>query len=210
MQRKKKWKKILNQNKKDLIDYVKGAQCNIFRFKQIVRFGFILSLGGIFFAIVRQLMYPEQWKWFWPLLIGYLIPPAGKESIIPLGINRGIPVVVWGISIWAFDLMVCGAIVTNWWIVRIIISHVKIVEKWTKKIEQKVQKIQKKKYGKFLPLALLLFMLFPLQGSGAITTSFLGSWLGFSNRATFLTVAVGSALSITVIILIVIGVISIF
>ena len=198
---KKALQERLTEARINLIKYVQGAEYNIFRVKQIARFGIVLTAGGLFFVFMHYFLTSDQWKWFWPLLTAYFVPPAGKETIIPLGINRGIPFQIWGLSIWAFDLMVAGAILTNWWVVKIIIKYVKIVDRWTQKLQKRVEKLQEKKYGKYLPLVLLIFMWIPIQGSGAVTTSFIGTWLGLKPRNIFLMVAVGSGFSIIAIIL---------
>ena len=177
------------------IDYWSEMEYNIFRVKQISRFALILTMGAVFFIFMHSLLLPEQWKWYWKLMGAYFFPPAGKETIIPLGLNRGIPETMWGFSIWVFDLMMCTTVLTNWWLIQIIIKYIKPVHRRVIKLQKRTQSIKEKKYGMFLPAILLLFMIIPFQGSGAISTAFIGTWLGFRPREILIMVAIGSLIS---------------
>jgi len=187
-----KLQNILN----NALEYWTEMEYNIFRVKQISRFAFIVTIGAVFFIFMHSLLLPEQWKWYWKLMGAYFFPPAGKETIIPLALNRGIPEFIWGLSIWVFDLMFCVTVLTNWWLIQIIIKYIKPVHKWTIKLQKKTESFKQKKYGKFLPAILLLFMIIPFQGSGAISTAFIGTWLGFRPRDILIMVAIGSFMSI--------------
>ena len=202
----KKIKKTIKQHVNKLLKYAKEAQHNIFRLKQLAKFGILLTGGTIFFAFMNNMLDEHQWSWYWKLMTAYFIPPAGKESIIPIGLSRGIPMPLWFLSIWIFDLLVCTAILTNWWLVDIILKYIKPVRRWTERLRKRVEKLEKKKYGKYIPFVLLLFMWIPIQGSGAISTSFIGTWLGFKPRSVLIMVLIGSFFSILVITLIYYGI----
>ncbi len=189
---KTKLQNILN----NVLDYWAEMEFNIFRVKQISRFALILTIGAVFFIFMHSLLLPEQWKWYWKLVGAYFFPPAGKETIIPLALNRGIPEFIWGFSIWVFDLMMCATVLTNWWLIAVIIKYIKPIDKRITKLQKKTQSIKEKKYGIFLPAILLLFMIIPFQGSGAISTAFIGTWLGFRPRDILIMVAIGSLISI--------------
>ncbi len=77
-------------------------------------------------------------------------------------------------------------------------------------MHRKTQALEAKKYGKLLPVALFIFMFIPFQGTGAMSTTIIGSWLGFRFRETFLIVAIGSLLSIIFMILISLGILRIY
>jgi len=196
---------------------------NIFRLKQLVYFVIILIIGAIFLLIINIILDPEQWTWYWKLSILYFIPPLGKETIIPaglgvvssLGVGVPLPPLLWGLSIWVFDILVCLAILTNWWLLELFIDHIpafpfigirrekpRIYKKkvsfklWYEGLHRKTQAFEAKRYGKLLPAALLIFMFVPFQGTGAMSTTIIGTWLGLRQRETLFIVAVGSLLSI--------------
>ena len=191
-------------------------QCNLTYFKQLSIFFLMILIGIIFFLFINHVISEVQWYWYWKLLTAYFFPPAGKETILPAGFAVGIPHHIWFISIWFFDILVCVTMLTNWWLVEIIVNHCpsfpfigirlhgrphlfkkKIsIKNWYNGLHERVQKIEQKKYGRILPIFLIIFMLIPFQGSGALTTCFLGTWLGFRRRYIILIVLFGSFFSI--------------
>jgi uncharacterized membrane protein len=128
-----------------------------------------------------------------------------------------------------FDLLACLAILTNWWLLELFISLIPTfpfigirwkqkprvyktkvsLKTWYDGLHRKTQVLEAKRYGKLLPFALFIFMFIPFQGTGAMSTTVIGTWLGFRFRETFLIVAMGSLLSIIFMILIVLGILRI-
>jgi len=127
------------------------------------------------------------------LIAAYIVPPAGKESIIPAAILLGRP----------------------WWeIVSVIIAldfAVALFMAWNFELALKIPGIGKilnigmttgQQYCTAHPwirrlstVGLLLFIYFPLQGSGAMNGSILGRMLGMSPYHVLATITLGSALS---------------
>ncbi len=208
------------------------------RFRQLGYFFLILFIGTIFMSLVYLLLTPDQWAWFWKLTIIYFIPPAGKETVIPaglgvassLGIGVAIPAFILGASIWVFDILACLAIVTNWWILEFFINHippipflgVSITQKprifrthislksWYDGLHHKTQTIEKRKYGTILPFALFIFMFIPFQGTGAMSTTIIGTLIGLRRWETIGIVTIVSFISIVAMILLSIGILTIF
>ena len=209
-----------------------------FRVKQVISFFIIVGVGALFIWIVSKLLTPEQFSWYWKLAIIYFIPPAGKETVIPaglglassIGIGIPIPAFIWGLSIWVLDLLTCLAIITNWWLLELLISVIpafpfigirlkkkpriyktKIsLKTWYDGLHKKTKDLEAKKYGKILPFALFIFMFIPFQGTGAMSTTIIGTWLGLRRRETILIVAFGSFLTITFMILLLLGILKIW
>jgi len=207
-----------------------------FRKKQVACFLAILGAGALFVWAMSKLLTPDEWSWYWKLSIIYFIPPAGKETIIPaglgiissFGVGVSLPAFIWGLSIWVFDLLACLAILTNWWLLELFIDHIPAfpfigirrkkpriykttisLKKWYYGLHRKTQALEKKRYGKLLPVALFVFMFVPFQGTGAMSTTIIGTFLGFRFRETFLTVMIGSFLSTIFVILISLGILRI-
>ena len=209
-----------------------------FREKQVLCFFAILCAGILFVWIVSQILTAEQWDWYWKLTIVYFLPPAGKETVIPaglglassIGIGVPLPAFIWGLSILVFDILACLAIITNWWLLELLISLIpafpfigirlknkpriyktKIsLKTWYDGLHKKTRKLEEKKYGKILPFALFIFMFIPFQGTGAMSTTIIGTWLGLRRRETILIVAFGSFFSIAFMILISLGILKIW
>ena len=209
-----------------------------FREKQIAFFFALLGAGLLFVWIVSKIITPEQWNWYWKLTIIYFIPPAGKESVIPaglglassLGLGVKLPPFIWGLSLWIFDILACLAIITNWWLLELLISSIPAfpfigirlkkkprvyrtkvsLKSWYDGLHRKTQALEAKRYGKLLPFALFIFMFIPFQGTGAMSTTIIGTWLGLRRRETILIVAFGSFLSILLMTLLYLGVLEIW
>ncbi len=224
-------------NQKEIIDSIKKKLIR-FREKQVVSFFIILGVFFLFVWIVSRLLTPEQWDWYWKLTIIYFIPPAGKETVIPaglglassIGIGVPLPTFLWGLSIWVFDILACLGIITNWWLLELFISVIpafpfigvrlkakpriyktKIsLKTWYDGLHKKTKSLEEKRYGKLLPFALFIFMFIPFQGTGAMSTTIIGTWLGLRRRETILIVAFGSLLSILFMILISLGILKIW
>ncbi len=210
----------------------------IARLKQLGYFIIILCIGIFFIYLVCLNLTPEQWAWYWKLTIIYFIPPAGKETVIPAGLGIasslgiGVPLspFIWGVSIWVFDILACLAIITNWWILEFFIEHIPAfpfigirnkkkpriyktnisLKSWYYGLHLKTKRFEERKYGKLLPIALFIIMFIPFQGTGAMSTTVIGTLIGFRNRETILTVTIGSLFSILFMILISLGILRIF
>jgi len=176
-------------------NYLLEMETNVFRTYQLAKFGLLITSGAVFLILISKTITPSQWSWYWKLLTAYFIPPAGKETIIPLGINRGIPSFTWFISIVTIDLLISLTIITNWWLIELAISQSKYIKKSYTKLQNRVNRLEQKKYGIFLPIILLIFMFIPFQGSGCISTSILGTLLGFKREHIIIVVLIGSIIS---------------
>jgi len=208
-----------------------------FREIQVACFFAILGAGILFVWFISRIITPEQWGWYWKLTIIYFIPPAGKETVIPaglglvssLGVGLALPPIIWGLSIWVFDILACLAIITNWWLLELLISVIPAfpfigirwkqkprifktkvsLKTWYDGLHRKTRSLEAKRYGILLPFALFIFMFIPFQGTGAMSTTVIGTWLGFRYREIFLIVTMGSLLSILFIIMISLGILKI-
>ena len=223
-------------NKKDSIFTKK--EITKYRKRQILCFFIILVAGILFVWLISKIINTEQWSWYWKLAIIYFIPPAGKETVIPAGLGLAsslgegvaLPPFIWGLSIWIFDILVCLAIITNWWLLELIISLIPAIpfigvrlkkkpriyktkislKSWYYSLHRKTQALKAKRYGKLLPLALFIFIFIPFQGTGGMSTTIIGTLLGFRPRVTIITVSIGSLLSILFLILLSVGILKLW
>ena len=156
----------------------------------------------------------------------YFIPPAGKESVIFVGLTQNLPVLYWCTTLWVFDILACLAIMTNWWFLELFIKHIPpfpfiglsrnkphvykttvSLKLWYEKLHRKTREIERRNYGKLLIFVLTFFMFIPFQGTGALSTTVIGTILGLRKRIILFILAIGSLLSILALALISIGII---
>lgn len=193
---------------------------------QLAIFFLIIAGGILFFLSIYNLLTPDQQRWYAALSVAYFIPPAGKETVIFIGLSQGIPVLYWCLTLWIFDILVCLAIMTNWWFLEVLIKHIPSfpffgirrekphiygtvvsLKHWYEKLHQKTRQIELKNYGKLLLIVLAIFMFVPFQGTGAMSTTIIGTFLGLRKHTMFLVVIIGSFLSIFLLTFISIGII---
>ena len=91
---------------------------------QLAFFCFIIAFGVLYFLFIYNLLTPLQQNWYAALSVAYFIPPAGKETVILVGLSQGLPVLHWCSTLWVFDILVCLGIITNWWFLELFINHI--------------------------------------------------------------------------------------
>ncbi|MFQ5968987.1 MAG: small multi-drug export protein [Nitrososphaerales archaeon] len=147
-------------------------------------------IGGLYLYIPAILGYEHAEK-LWSLLTGYVIPPLGKESIIPLGISVGIDPILLLTSIIIIDFLAGLFVYWNY----DLIKKVPYLAKALNRVESKAKKIVGKKWvGNVWWIGLTLFMIIPFQGTGAATASVIGRMLGVKWKV-LVVVLVGSIIS---------------
>ncbi|HJJ48194.1 MAG TPA: small multi-drug export protein [Methanocorpusculum sp.] len=160
-----------------------------------------------------------QWIVLVLLICAYIVPPFGKETIIPamlfgeniqhlladvfhLSIDTssisGYPIWVILLCIVGIDILVSAFITLNFGL----LLKIPVVGPWLRWIMRSAQKVMEKRpwIESLSSAGLLIFMYIPLQGSGAMTTSVIARLLGYKPVHAIGLVALGSILSsITVI-----------
>jgi uncharacterized membrane protein len=213
-----------NNNKKTSMNTVKTS--TVSGGIQLAIFFIIIFIGALFFLFIYNLLNPDQQRWYAALSLAYFIPPAGKETVILVGLSQGLPLLHWCSTLWIYDVLVCLAIMTNWWFLELFIRHIPpfafigirrkkphvyktiiSLEVWYEKLQRKTREIEMRNYGKLLLIVLTFFMFIPFQGTGAMSTTIIGTTLGLRKRTIFFIVALGSFLSILLISSLYVGVI---
>jgi len=167
-----------------------------------------LTLPPILYLIllIMIFMFDRYYRIIGGFLLAYFIPPAGKESVIPLmtsflkgyvGDIKAVLIPVFLITytdaisamfiIWNFDLL----------------SIVPKIGSLLKKIEEKAKDfIVKYNLQRNTYVGLFIFVFIPFQGTGSTTASIIGKLLGLDSLKLFLTIIFASFLSSMVIALI--------
>jgi Predicted membrane protein len=149
---------------------------------------FLLVSAYILF-IFAYLPY-EQFLLLGGVMLAYFVPPAGKESMIPLGIALGIPWYLVAISIalldalsglfmaWNFDLALKIPIVGGW------------IEKFMHHGRAFV--CERPWLEELYFAGLVIFVMVPLQGSGGVGGSIVGRVLGMSKIEVVAAITLGA------------------
>lgn len=140
-------------------------------------------------------------------LAASFIPPAGKESIIPILISGGIEPMIIFFGIFLIDLTACFAVLTCFEVVDYLVYKSGFLSKRMQKVEKKISKIER--YD-LVSLGLIGFMFLPFQGTGAITTTVLAQFLRLPDWKTIVVVIIGSITSTIFFTALTMGVIKLF
>ena len=153
---------------------------------------FILPLAVIP-AIFAALYLTEPYQQFLilsGLIAAYFVPPAGKETIIPIAILMGYPWWLIMLVIFLLDVAVSLFVVWNFdlalkipFIGRLLESGMAVARNYTE---------SQPWLRRLSTVGLILFVFFPLQGTGAMNGSILGRLLGLDKSRVFGCVCIGS------------------
>jgi len=148
----------------------------------IIGFGVIILIG--------LLMEESQRLKLWSLTTLYFFPPAGKETVIPAGVAAHIHPLVIALTIAFVDIIAAFFLVWNYDLTK----KIPLVGRFITKIEN-IGKKSSSKFNWIKPLrfvGILLFVMVPFQGSGALVGSIIGRLIGMKPINTFLAITVGA------------------
>ena len=153
---------------------------------------FILPLAVIP-AIFAALYLTEPYQQFLilsGLIAAYFVPPAWKETIIPIAILMGYPWWLIMLVIFLLDVAVSLFVVWNFdlalkipFIGRLLESGMAVARNYTE---------SQPWLRRLSTVGLILFVFFPLQGTGAMNGAILGRLLGLDKFRVFSCVCIGS------------------
>jgi len=158
-------------------------------------FPFVLGLGTI--GLVCYLMNPILRAQYFSLVTAYFFPPLGKESVIPLGVLRGIHPLVMALSIAFVDFIVALFLVWNYDYAK----GIPLIGRFMSKVER-IGKTSSNKYAWVEPLrfiGIVLFVMIPFQGSGGLVGSIVGRLIGMNPWHTVLAITAGAVIGTTII-----------
>lgn len=161
-----------------------GAKSIIFKFflAPIVLFSGI----GILFLILD---FPNF------LIIGgfmvtYFFPPLGKETVIPMAISVGIHPISIALVVAFFDIIAALFLLWNYDFVKL----APFLGPWMERFEKKGNEIAtKKSWIKGIEfIGIMLFVMFPFQGSGGVGGTILGRLMGLNRYIVFTAIGISS------------------
>jgi len=158
--------------------------------RAVTRFLLPFIIGVLYLALCSLFLPQARVLLLGGLMLAYVIPPAGKESIIPLGIALGFPWWLIGTSIALLDVLAAIFMALNFELA----FHIPLLGAWIRRFMDHGQAfLARRPYLKrFYFSGLVLFVMFPLQGSGGIGGSLVGRLLGMSKRAVLMAITIGA------------------
>ena len=124
------------------------------------------------------------------LMVGYILPPAGKETIIPLGIALGIPWWYIALSISMVDIETGLFMTLNFDYVHRIPVIGPIVQYLTRKTKKMIARHHW--LSGLYVFAIILMVMIPVLGSGGVRGSIAGRILGLTPKQTMIGIGVGA------------------
>ncbi len=153
---------------------------------------FLASIAAAMAAIYALGSFSHDPEFLYGMLAIAFVPPAGKESVIPALVYRGIETPIIFSTIVFADLAACFIILSSFEVVEYIAGKLEFLHNALEKAGRRAESA--KRHG-LLHIGLTAFMFIPFQGTGSIVTSFLAQVLGVKNWKTILIVLIGSVLS---------------
>ena len=124
------------------------------------------------------------------LMITYLLPPAGKETVIPAGIALGIPWWLIAVSIMMVDIETALFMGWNFDLALKIPVLGGIMESFIEKSREFIR--DQPWLKKFYFAGIVVLVMTPVMGSGGIRGSIIGQLLGMQKIPVFLAIFIGA------------------
>jgi uncharacterized membrane protein len=158
-------------------------------------FGRLIIPGAIAFAffLLCFLIIPgESAMILGGLMILYFIPPAGKESIIPLGIALGIPWWLMAIALALLDVLTGLFMILNFGIA----LRIPYLGPWISRFVASGNDFMQERpwLARWRTLGVAFFVFLPFQGTGGVGATIVGMMVGLSPAKILLAIAIGGSL----------------
>jgi uncharacterized membrane protein len=141
-------------------------------------------------ALMRVTLTQDQFMLMLALIVAYILPPAGKETVIPVGIALGFPWWYMALSIVMIDLETCLFMLLNFDLAYKIPIIDKMLITLTTKTRQWI--VSHPWINGIYFFAIVLMVMVPVLGSGGVRGSISGKLLGMENHLIFLAILAGT------------------
>ncbi len=139
------------------------------------------------------LVFPTRFVEFFGFLVGYMVPPAGKESVIPAAVTAGFPPFLVATYIAGLDMTIAWLLAWNWDSLARLPLIGGVIEKTSSKGQAWLEDRALVDRSAFL--ALVVFVFFPVQGSGAVAGVTLGRLIGMPAQRAWVAIMIGALLA---------------
>lgn len=148
----------------------------------------LTALGGLLASIL--LVFPGRGLEFYGFLATYVIPPAGKETVIPAAVAAGFSPFLVATYIAGLDMTLAWFLAWNWDGVTKLPGVGLLVQRLMDRGQAWMDESELADRSAFL--ALVVFVFFPVQGSGAIAGIVLGRLIGLPAQRAWVAIMIGA------------------
>jgi uncharacterized membrane protein len=165
--------------------------------ERVFRILFPFALGIPYLILLYFAMPYEQWLVMGGLMIAYIVPPAGKESVIPIGIAVGFPWWLMAFTIALLDILTGIFMALNFDIA----LKIPGLGGWIKRFIANGEQFFARRpwLERFYFTGVVLFVMFPLQGTGGVGATLVGRMMGLSPARVLLAITIGAFAGCTII-----------
>jgi uncharacterized membrane protein len=165
--------------------------------ERIVRIILPFAIGLCYYIPLLAVISYEQWLILGGLMLAYIFPPAGKESVIPLGIAVGFPWWLMAFTIILMDLLTGLFMALNFDVA----LKIPGLGRWIRKFIANGEQFFSRRpwLERFYFAGVVMFVMFPLQGSGGIGATLVGRMIGLSPARVLMAIAIGTTIGCTTI-----------
>jgi uncharacterized membrane protein len=152
-----------------------------------------ILLAAVYFALLFLVLPYDEFLNLAGMVVAYLVPPAGKETVIPIGVFLGLP--WWLVAFTMAFLDVIGSLfmVWNFHFARSIPVAGPLIDRMMK--TGRAYFDERPWLERLYFAGLVIFVMIPFEGSGGIAGSILGKLLGMRGRDIVICVATGAFIS---------------
>jgi uncharacterized membrane protein len=165
--------------------------------ERIIRIVLPFAIGLCYYIPLLTVIPYDRWLILGGLMLAYIFPPAGKESVIPLGIALGFPWWLMAFTIILMDLLTGLFMALNFDVA----LKIPGLGRWIRKFIANGEQFFARRpwLERFYFTGVVMFVMFPLQGSGGIGATLVGRMIGLSPAKVLMAIAIGSIIGCTTI-----------
>ncbi|WP_292383785.1 small multi-drug export protein [Methanoculleus sp. UBA430] len=146
-------------------------------------------LCGAFLAVVRLLLPAEQWLLLFGMMVAYVVPPLGRETIIPVGILLGLP--WWLVAFSLAFLDFAGGLFMAWNFP--LVLRIPYAGPWIRRFMEAGRTFLDRRpwLERLYFVGLIAFVSLPFDGSGSLVGSIVGRMLGMTKTEVLSCITIG-------------------
>ncbi|MDN7013171.1 small multi-drug export protein [Methanoculleus sp. FWC-SCC3] len=146
-------------------------------------------LCGIFLVVVWFFLPAEQWLLLFGMMVAYIVPPLGRETIIPVCILCGVP---WWLAAFALAFLdFVGGLFMAWNFP--LVLRIPYIGSWISRFVEAGRTFLDRRpwLERLYFVGLVAFLALPFDGSGSIVGSVIGRMLGMTKTEVISCIAIG-------------------
>jgi len=146
-------------------------------------------LCGLFLAVVWFFLPVEQWLLLFGMMVAYVVPPLGRETIIPVCILMGIP---WWLAAFTLAFLdFAGGLFMAWNFP--LVLRIPYAGPWISRFMEAGRTFLDRRpwLERLYFVGLIAFVALPFDGSGSIVASIVGRMLGMAKKEVLACITIG-------------------